>query len=190
MDYIPCEALYPAMKRGTLASDPELEHVMSVLWQINGGRYENAFHKKQVAHTVMKRSAMMSFAKTGRHSDHFWAMDAFTVDERLMILNNLLDNEENNPYFHLHFLKDDHVLRDMEIACYEGKGFLMLESDTSYDLSMGHSELMLHCDQMEHEFRDFILNDLVPKYCISEADTIGFLRRLIFVCEQQKEKQA
>ena len=51
-----------------------------------------------------------------------------------MILGDLLKQQNENPYLHTYFLKDDATLRDVEIAYYEDVGMLILESDTDYNL--------------------------------------------------------
>ena len=185
LDYIPNDIQAAAMKDSALADAPEFENVMRILWDIQGGRYDNYRTKKQVARTVMKYSAMLSFAKTGRHSDHFWGMRAFTPEERRRILSTLLEVTENNGNYIPNFLRDDSTLRDIEIAYYEGKGFLILRSDTNYDLQAGHCELMLHCEPMEKEYKEFFVNELVPKYCYTKQETAQMIRKLIKVCDMK-----
>lgn len=82
---------------------------------------------------VMKRRAMWQFVKTGRTSDHVWCCRSFTMEERLEILLYIRQQLMSKPNIHLHFLKDDSVLRDDEFVLYEGKGLFVVKPGTDYD---------------------------------------------------------
>ena len=127
----------------------------------------------------MKRGAMRRFAQTGRTSDHFWMMDAYTPEERVEILQSLLKQQMENPYLHMFFLKQDDVLRDVEIACYEDFGMLLLEADTGYNLDNGHSEALITHQALLRLYRDFFMNVLLRDYVLPKSETIRFLRQLI-----------
>lgn len=182
IDYIPCDILYAALNEGGAVDGKGFSDILEPLIDIYSKRVKNTYEKHRPIHTVMKQSAMLEFARTGRQTDHFWGMRPYTKAERKRILELLLEHQKNNVYFNLHFLKDDSLIRDVEIACYEGKGFLLLESGTSYLLSDNHSEILLSCKTLEKEFIEFFRKELISKYCISYQECVNFLNRLIRMC--------
>ena len=85
---------------------------------------------------------MRRFARTGRIADHFWGMRPFTVQERLCILRQLKEHAQNNPYLQLYVLKGDRF-GDHIVYYFEGKGILIIDPTTNYDLSGYYSELLI-----------------------------------------------
>lgn len=181
VDQIPVPIMEAALLRGagTESMDPQFFDVVSMLREVYRKRVANTFNKKKHAHTIMKRGAMRAFAQTGRSTDHFWMMAPYTPEERIQILENLLDQQQNNPYMHIYFLKEDDALRDIEIACYEDTGMLLLESNTDYDLERRHSEVLITLNELLRLFRDFFMRTLVREYVLSETETCRFLQQLI-----------
>ena len=182
IDYVPYDILYSALSDESAEIQADFSQIAEELITIYRQRVQNTYDKHKVIHTILKKSAMLEFAKTGYQTDHFWCMRPYTKAERKRILELLLEQQKNNVYFNLHFLKDDTFVRDTEIACYEGKGFLILESDTSYQLTESHSEIMLSCEPLEKEFIDFFRRELINKHCLSYQESIAFLNRLIRIC--------
>ena len=127
----------------------------------------------------MKRSAMRRFAQTGKTTDHFWMMEAYTPAERIEILESLLEQQRDNPYMHMYFLKDDDAIRDVEIAYYEDLGMLFLEADTDYNLEAGHSEVLITHQEALRLYREFFTNVLLAQYVLPESETCRFFEELI-----------
>lgn len=179
VDQIPGHILRDAMLGGDMPHDDQFLEVLSVLEDVYKKRYRNTYAKRKHTFTIYKRGAMRRFALTGRTSDHFWGMRPYTLTERIMILGDLLKQQNENPYVHSYFLKDDSTLRNVEIAYYEGEGMLILESDTDYNLEQGHSEIMVTHQEMLNLYRDFFMNVLVQDYVYPESETCKYLRALI-----------
>ena len=179
VDQIPGHILKDAMLGGDMPHDDQFLNVLSVLEDIYRKRYKNTYAKRKHAFTIYKRGAMRRFALTGKTSDHFWGMRPYTLTERIVILGDLLKQQNENPYLHTYFLKDDATLRDVEIAYYEDVGMLILESDTDYNLEQGHSEIMVTHQEMLNLYREFFMNVLLQDYVYPEAETCKFLRALI-----------
>lgn len=181
VDQIPVSIMETALLRGAgdKSVDPQFFEVLSALREVYRKRVMNSFSKKKHAHTIMKRRAMRAFAQTGRTTDHFWMMSPYTPEERVQILQTLLEQQQNNPYIHMYFLKDDDALRDIEIACYEDTGMLLLESNTDYHLERGHSEVLITLNELLRLFRDFFMRTLVREYVLPESETCRFLQQPI-----------
>lgn len=189
VDYIPSDILIAAAREGPIPKDADFHKVLDALGKVYARRYQDSFTKRRVAHTVLKRSAMRRFARTGRLSDHFWGMRAFTLEERVRILKVLLQQQLENPYVHLYFLKEDDSVRDVEIACYEDLGILILQSDTDYNLASRHSEAMISHPVILNLFQRFFMEEMVGEYSLPESASIVILRELIAECEQLSQSK-
>lgn len=185
VDWIPTSILAAALREGSIPHGSDFHAVYSQLYEVYNRRVQNSFSKKKHAYTVLKKEAMRKFMLTGKASDHFWGMRPYTWEERTAILSLMLEQQRSNPYFHLFFLKDDHQIRDAEIACYEGIGILMLEANTDYNLAQGHSEVIISHKEMMRLFEDFFMNELVRKYAHPEEESTRVLQKLIKECEMR-----
>lgn len=181
VDQIPEPIMEAALLRGPMADDanPQLFEIIAALREIYLKRVANTFTKKKHAYTILKRGALLEFAKTGRTTDHFWGMAPYTVEERIEILETLLEQQRSNPYIHMYLLKEDDDLRDIEIACYEDAGMLFLESDTDYHLAQGHSEVLITHPELLRLFRDFFMRVLVRERVLPESETCRFFESLL-----------
>lgn len=179
VDQIPLEILKSAMLEGMPQDEAFPEPVLDALSEIYRKRYQNTYSKKRHAFTIFKRGAMHRFAITGRTSDHFWAMRPYTPEERIVILSDLLKQQTENPYVHMRFLKDDAMLRNIEVAYYDNEGILILQSDTDYDLDDKHSEAFITQKRALDTFKRFFMNTLMKEYVCSESETRAYLIELI-----------
>ena len=185
IDYIPMEILRDATAEGPMEKTTEFNAMVTALMKIYSDRTQNTFAKRKTSHTVLKKNAMISFAKTGVQTDHFWGMRPYTKSERLTVFQLLKYQMINNVFFNLHFLADDDLIQDIEIACYSQRGFLILDAASSYDLTAGHSEIMLSCQPLEDAFIEFFREVLIPKYCLSYQESISFIEKLIDICTSE-----
>ena len=158
VDQIPAWILKQAFREGPVLADNQFAEAFNKVEGIYRDRYKNTFTRHKHAYTVFKRGAMRRFAMTGKTTDHFWMMRPYTPKERRIILSELLKQQQDNPYVHFYFLKDNAALRDVRIAYYEGEGMLILDSGTDYNLEQGHSEVLITYERMLSLFREFCLN--------------------------------
>ena len=184
MECIPVDILLSAAREGALGRTEEFLRDEEALIEIFDRRFKNAVERRKASHMIMKRSAVWKFVRTGRLTDHFWGMRPFTMPERARIIRHMLDQTESNPYFHLHFLKDNQFLRDVEILCYEGKGLLIVNVNADYDLAQGHAEVMLDHPEFQRLYKDFYLKHLIRECVIPASETVDFLRSLVRYCEE------
>jgi len=179
LELVPEDIVVSALIEGSILEMPQAEELVEVFRKIHRDRVRNAYEKRRVFRNVMMRSAMIRFVRTGRLSDHVWAMRPFTPEERVRILKLLLEHEENNPYFNLYFLKDNDFLRDTEIAYYDGVGVMVTDANTDYALAGNHSEVMLVHGGFMQLFRDYFERSILAEQVVPRAETAAFLNELI-----------
>lgn len=174
VSFVPADILKSCVRDG-LMEKAELEDME----RIHRQRFENFLTKKKVNHTIFSRETMERFAQTGRQSDHFFALRSYTPGERVRILQNLREQEAENPYFHVHFFADDFEPPASEIALYEGVGMLMAKPYTNYDLSGDHAETIIAQEEFCASYREFFLHDLLERHVLSREETLAVLDELI-----------
>lgn len=162
-----------------IAVEDDVMQLVEKLYSIQLARFKNFVDKKKVTHTVFSRAAMERFVRTGKQSDHFYAMRPFTPAERKAILMHLREQAVHNPYFWVYFLKDEAAEHIAEITLYEGRGVLFVQSDTGYNLEGGHSEALINNSDLNNRFKNFFMKDLLVNYVLSYQDTINLLDNMI-----------
>lgn len=184
MEWIPEDILVAALEDGGALDFEQMGDLIEAFRAVYRGRVRNAYEKRRVSRIIMKRSAMTRFARTGRLSDHFWAMRSFTQEERARILRLLKDQMENGAYFHIHFLKDNDFLRDAEIAYYDGVGIRMMDANTDYALAGNHSEVMIVHDGFMRMFKEYFERSLLAVQVVSHGEAIDFMDALIKIASE------
>lgn len=157
------------------------EHLMPLvqsLYDIHLMRFENFFRKRKVTHIVFSLEAMRSFMRTGKQTDHFFAMRPYTLAERMAILNHLRDQAAKNPHFYIHFLKEDTPAPIMEITMYEGYGVMFTKANTDYNLAGEHTEALVTHPGFMRKYREFFMRELLPRYVMSHHETMAALEEL------------
>lgn len=177
--WIPEDILFSALLEGKMGEMENIDELMAQFGKIHHERVRNVYEKRRVTRAILKRSAMVRFARTGRVQDHFWGMRPFTPAERIRIIRLLMDQNENNPYFSVFFLKDNDFLRDLEIVYYEDMGIMMTDSTTDYALQGNHSEVLIVHDEFMRMFREYFERSLLVDHVMTRADTAVFLDGLI-----------
>jgi len=156
-----------------------MKKAVDEMYAIHLQRYRNCFTKKKVTHAVLSTSAMQRFVLTGRLSDHFFALSAFTPAERRKILANLRQQMSENPYFNLYFSKDDSLPFYLEITSYEGRGVMLSNANSSYNLSEGHVESMIVQPEFFQAFQDFFTQELLPNHVIPQQKGLNLMDQWI-----------
>ena len=188
IDWIPVEILEAALCDGEAGDIARTPGMLDQLREISRARMRNTFEKRKVARTILKRGAMLRFARTGRTMDHFWGMRPFTSEERVRILENLLEQIEDNPYFNVYILKDNAAISDIYVGYYEGVGVLLLDPRTDYTLDDGYSEVMITHPEFGRLFKEYFERVLLAKEVLSFNETTAFIRRLIRIAGSEREQ--
>lgn len=189
LEQIPAEIWIRAFAEGPVAADFSAVGDFHELAELFRQRQSNNISKKQAQHHVYKQRAVWKFVRTGRLSDQFWAFRTLTMRERLETLQFLLAQHTENPYYKLHFLKDEDAMRDDEIICYEGEGVTFIKAGTDYDLSAAHSEIMVSQAEFLRIYRQFFLHSILPNYVQPEYKTRKILMEMIEYCQNSLDEE-
>ena len=180
---VPSKLLYPAIHDGFeqagLASGDALNALLASLQEIHDVRVANMYGKRRPTHLVYSLQAMERFMRTGVQSDHFFIQRAYTPEERRELVRCLLHQAETDPYFNVYFLREDLPEIRSEITLYEGKGVLMMDAYTSYDLHDDHSEVLVTLPGFQQSFQKFFLEVLLQKLVIPRHESLLQLERLL-----------
>lgn len=179
IDWIPVDILEAALQEGKAADLAQAPGQLERFREIFRARARNTFEKRKVARTILKRGAMLRFARTGQTMDHFWGMRPFTSEERVRILENLLRQIEDNPYFNVYILRDNAAISDVYVGYYEGVGVLLLDPRTDYTLTGGYSEVMITHPEFGRLFKEYFERVLLAREVLTFNETTAFLQRLI-----------
>ena len=154
-------------------------------YDVHLNRYNNIMNKRKVTNVVFSFDAMKNFVLTGKQTNHFFAMRPYTLAERMAIIKHLRDQTVNNPYFSIRFLKKGTPLPSMEIALYEGVGVMFTKVDTTYNLSGDHAEALVTHKGFARKFREFYMQELLPKYATTYQETIAAFDELARIATEE-----
>lgn len=180
---IPAHLLEQAVPEGFeqsgMAAGPELAMLVDALRQVHEQRFRNMFEKRRPTHLVYSLETMERFMHTGVLSDQFFIQRAYTVEERREVIRVLLDAMRELPYFNVHFLREGAPPLRYEISYYEGKGVMLMDAYTGYDLDSDHSEALITLPAFTEGVRRFFQDELLPHYVLSRNETIQAMERLL-----------
>jgi len=159
--------------------EEEIAQVVEALRAVHARRFENIFTKHRPTHTIFSYEFMERFARTGRQTDHFFALRPYTGKERKRILRHLLDQEKDNPFFDVYFFKPEFEPPLMEITLYEGVGTMMAKPFTDYNLAGSHAETIVTNTEFCTRYKAFFTEDLLARQVMTKEETIAELERLI-----------
>lgn len=173
------ESIEAGFRDSGIADDAALAALMESLVQIHEQRVKNMFTKRRMTHLVFSVQAMELFMQRGVQTDHFFIQRAYTPAERRDIVRVLYEQMRDNPYFNIYFLRSDMPVPRNEITCYEGKGVLLLDAYTGYDLQMDHSEAVITQPLFMQRFKRFFMDDVLGRRVYSQKETMEILERLM-----------
>ncbi len=158
----------------------ELEKAIGALWQIHEQRWNNMISKHKPTHLVYSLPEMEKFMRTGMLSDHFFIQTPYSVPERREIIRLLRSTMLDQPYFNVHFLRDD-IEVEHEISCYSGKGVMIMDAHTNYDFPNSHSEALITLPVFMKRFQEFFYEELLKGSVLSREQTLRELERLMLM---------
>ena len=148
-------------------------------YRIHLARWENYFSGRKMNHIIFSREAMERFARTGRQSDHFFAVRDYTSEERVKILMELKRQAQENPNFCMNFFKDSFKPPMTEVGLYEGAGTLMTKPQTNYDLAADHAEALVTQKEFCQRYKEFYVEYLLVRHVMSKEETLALMDELI-----------
>ena len=179
------QAVLEGFEQSGMAAGPELIELINALRQVHERRFSNMMNKRRPTHLVYSLQMMERFMRTGVLSDQFFLQRAYTVEERREIIRVLLDAMRQQPYFNVHFLKPGITEPRYEISCYDGKGVMLTDAYTGYDLDADHSEALIALPAFMESFERYFKDELLAHYVMSRADTLRTLERLLVMKVQE-----
>jgi len=178
-------AVTEGFEQAGFAGGEELQALIATLWEIHEGRYINTTAKRKPTHLVYSLPAMKRFMQTGVLTDQFFIQRAYTVEERRAIIRVLLEAMRQQPYFNVHFFKQDSPALCYEISYYDGKGVLLMDAYTGYELGADHSEALITLPAFMESFRRYFMDELLVNYVMSRADSLRELEQLLVMKVQE-----
>lgn len=139
-------------------------------------------HQKNHMH-IMRLSSLWKFVKTGILTDHFWGMRAFSISERITILEELRQANSGNN-FRLLFLPDNYWNGPGEITCYGKSSLSIIQHNTNYHLSEHHKEILISDKKVIQSFISFFDEVLVP-LCQERTDVAYELEKMLHALNEQ-----
>jgi len=185
-------ALSDALKEG---ANTEMEayigQVLPRLRSIQEKRFQNIVNKRQHTYWIASAAALHRFARTGVQDDHFFAMRPFTAEERHRIFRHLLEQVQNNPYFHLYLMReeDEDSFVDLEATLFVGHGLQLTSYHTDYCLENGWTETMLEEEAFCSLYREFYMEELIAHHTRPAENTIALLEDILRLLREEIDSQ-
>lgn len=160
------------------------EELKEAFYRTHLARWENFFGTRRSNHMILSQEAMESFARTGRQSDHFFAIRAYTWQERVKILEQLKRQMIENASFCMYFFKEAFKPPMTEIGLYDGVGTLMTKPQTHYNLAGDHAEAVITQKEFCERYKEFYIKDLLERHVIAKEEALALMDRLIEIARE------
>ena len=157
-------------------SPAALEAAAAKLWEMQASRYENRRKKYRSTYYISTRAELRDFARTGAHPMEFPFLRPYTLKERRNILQSILDEMLDNPYFDFCLLRDDAAQSRMQMCFLEDGGVFFIAPCSS---AGKYVEAVILQREFNHQLRHFFRRELLGRQAIPPEETRGFLARLI-----------
>lgn len=174
----PSDIIVAALRDKALLPPEEIEMLINRAYAIHEQRYQNQYSKKKPAYRIMTLEGCRSFLKTGRSTDHFFAIRPYTPEERKTIFGNMLQAAKQNPYFIPLLIKNKHFKCRYNIVCYDKLGISLDLTDTDYDIEKGYHSVFLVYPEFTKQYMEYYLNTVVPVRCYSANESLALLEEL------------
>ena len=176
---LPEEIVLQAVDQGKrLLLSPD-DPLMRALCRVHRERYRHLMCAESPMTLILSLPAMAEFMRTGRVSDHLYAMRSFTPEERSAILSGFIRAAETNPNLHVHVFADEGTAPIGCFSCYEGMGVQISANNTAYNIGKDHSEVFVGLPAFADTFSSYCKNTLIPEMCLDEAQTLARLKALL-----------
>lgn len=186
-EQIPTTIMARALREGLVTPPPiNFQQLMNKIPQIATvcNERSNTWHLHQKEHIhIMRLSSLWKFVRTGMLTDHFWGMRAFSISERITILEELRQANRGD-HFRLLFLPDSYWNGPGEITCYGKSSLSVIEHHTNYHLAAHHKEILISDKKIIQSFISFFDEVLVP-LCQEKMDVASVLEKMLQELNEQ-----
>ena len=154
-------------------SDAAARHIFEVQKQ----RHE-IYCKKNKRHIgVYTAQGIADFLRTGRLSDHASVLRPFTGPESAEVLKKVISICEENPLNQIYLLKGNINYNNFQYSFF-GRGLLYF-CDQSTDYNGMNYSYITNSDKVVSVFYDFVMNELIPKHCLTAAESLETMKRML-----------
>lgn len=187
--FIPPQVIRAPVEEGLqkMSSEEHDQALLEQMYDVQVRRFANIFEKTKDTHIVLNRDAMRQFAMTGRREDLVFFSRPYTPQERVLILENLLEQMKKNKYFHVWFSRDDSFSRDREVTSYDGIGVAVIRADTSWNLEKDHQEIFIQNKMMTRCFKQFMTHEILKKNVLSKEESVCVVEELLEIARSCEE---
>ena len=151
---------------------------------IRQARMTNMMRRRRPTYIVLNKAAMEEFVRTGRQSDHLHFLRSFTPKERKQILDVLVQQARENPFFHLYFAQEKLPCTMGEVALYDGRALITMSSGSGYDLRTDHRESCITHPFVLRAYKQFYMNTVVARLADTQTESLNQLEELVRRCEK------
>ena len=160
-----------------LGLDFESEFAKKII-KVHIERYKNIFEKKYTTQMLLEKGSMRHFAQTGYIKDHPLGVPPLSADQRIRMLETLIDAAKSNVYFHLYISKKEEFMQHLDFICIDNLGLYLYDSNANYNMQRRHFDALISIDMLTDCFNNFFDHELLANHVHSKQESILFLESL------------
>lgn len=172
---IPTDIVLAALHDKAAFDEKQLQELTERAAIIHEQRYQNQYNKKKYAYRIMTIAGCRAFLQTGKISDHFFALRAFTPEERKIIFADIIERAKSNVYYIPLLINDPdrHICYNL-VAC-DKLGVVVDAADTDYDLTKGYRTVLLIFPEFTRLYMKHYLGCVISEKCYSREESLHML---------------
>ena len=181
---VPGAALYAALRDGGVLhhfpgwTERQMRAQLEEFFYYHDQRFRSAFEGERMRGRIMSPRSLRRFVLTGRFDSPFPAIRAFTVAERVAILENFARRMQRGGGCPLCFWSDADDLT-MEIHCFENVGIIAFPAREAGGLNVNFQTSILRHPRMAALFEECFDDDLTRNCAVSPSESLLYLRSLL-----------
>ena len=141
-------------------------------------RFENSFYGAHARRQIMSPRSVRRFALTGRFDAPFLAIRAFTVRERIAILEHFERAMDKNDGFSMRLWNEESDFA-MEVHCFENTSILAVPAALSSSVSVYYPAITLRHSRLAALFTECFEDDLLRNSTMSAQESFGYISGLL-----------
>lgn len=141
-------------------------------------RFENSFYGVHARRQIMSPRSLRRFALTGRFDAPFLAIRAFTVRERVAILEHFERAMDKNGGFSMRLWSEESDFA-MEVHCFENTSILAVPAELSSSVNAYYPAITLRHSRLAALFTECFEDDLLRNSTLSAQESLGYISGLL-----------
>ena len=168
---------------GVLHSFPQLDErrvrvYLEEFLYFHSLRYKALFSSAHLRGHIASRQSMRRFALTGMLDDEYLPVRPLTTQERLAVLQGLLDLMRNDERFVLRFRRNESNL-GIRAYCFSETGVLTHPIKTISSLYMNYRASIIRHPRLVELFEECFWDDLLRNHALSREESVAYLEGLV-----------